>query len=64
MKKRSSLRYPDLESARRLVAHCDEIPVPVSGELTDISDEDFSSVEKYQEKEVVLDDDAPHPFSQ
>lgn len=43
-KNRSSLKYPDLESARRPVAHCDEIPVPVFGELPDISDEDSSSV--------------------
>jgi len=26
-KNRSNLKYPDLESARRPVAHCDEIPV-------------------------------------
>ena len=45
------------------VAHYDEIPVPVFGELPDISDEDSSSVEE-NEEEVVLDDDAPHPFSQ
>ena len=36
-KNRSSLRYPDLESVRSSVAHCDEISVHVSGELTDIS---------------------------
>ena len=61
-KNRSSLKYPDLES----VAHCNEIPVPVPGELTDISEEDFSSVEEYEEEEelVVLGDDAPNPFSQ
>ena len=27
-KNRGSLKYPDLQSARRPVAHCDEIPVP------------------------------------
>ena len=53
-KNRGSLKYPDLQSARRLVAHCDELP--------DISDEDASSVE--DEKEVVLEDDDPYPFSQ
>jgi hypothetical protein len=64
-KNRSSLRYPDLESARRPVAHCDEIPVPVSSELLDIRDESSDSVENYrEEEEVVLDDDFPHPFSQ
>ena len=61
----SSLKYPDLQSARRPVAHCDEIPVPIIGELPDISDEDASSAEGHEdEEEVVLEDDAPHPFSQ
>ena len=59
-KNRGSLKYPDLQSARRLVAHCDEIPVPVFGELPDISDEDSSGVED----EVILDEDTPYPFSQ
>ena len=63
-KNRSSLKYPDLESARHPVAHCDDIPVPVFGELPDISDEDSSSVSEDEEQDVVLDDDAPHPFSQ
>ena len=64
-KNRDSLKYPDLQSTRRPAAHCDEIPVPIFGELPDISDEDASSVEGHEgEKEVVLEDDAPHPFSQ
>jgi len=63
-KNRSSLKYPDLESARHPVAHCDDIPVPVFGELPDISDEDSFSVSEDEEQDVVLDDDAPHPFSQ
>ena len=50
-------------SARRPVAHCDEIPVPVFGELPDISDEDSSGVEE-NEEEVILDEDAPYPISQ
>ena len=37
-KKRISLKYPDLQSARRPIAQYDEIPVPVSGELPEISD--------------------------
>lgn len=37
--------------------------MPVFGELPDISDEDASSAEGHEE-EVVLEDDAPHPFSQ
>ena len=45
-KNRSSLEYPDLESARRPVAHCDEIPVPVYGELPAISDKDSSTDEE------------------
>jgi len=63
-KNRSSLKYPDLESARHPVAHCDDIPVPVFGELPDISDEDSFSVSEDEEQDVVLDDDAPHHFSQ
>ena len=60
-----SLKYPDLQSARCPVVHCDEIPVPIFGEFPDISDEDASSVEGHQdEKEVVLEDDAPYPFPQ
>lgn len=38
--------------------------MPIFGELPDISDEDASSVEGHEEEEVVLEDDAPHPFSQ
>ena len=62
-KNRRSLKYPDLQSARRPVANCDEIPVPVFGELPDISDEDSPGVEE-NEEEVILDEDAPHPFFQ
>ena len=63
-KNRGNLKYPDLQSARLPIAHCDEIPVPIFGELPDISDEDASSVEEHEDEEVVLEDDAPHPFSQ
>ena len=62
-KNRGSLKYPDLQSARRPVAHCDEIPVPIFGELPDISDEDAPSVEGHEDEEVVLEDDSPHLFS-
>ena len=48
-KKQNCLMYHDLESARRPVAQCNEIPIPVSEELSDISDEDLSTVEKYEE---------------
>ena len=62
---RSSLKYPDLQSARRPVAHCDEISVSIFGELSHISDEDASSVDGHEaeEEEVFFEDDAPHPFS-
>ena len=64
-KNRGSLKYLDLQSASRPVAHCDEISEPIFGELPGISDEDASSVEGDEdEEEVVLEDDAPHPFSQ
>ena len=37
--------------------------MPIFGEFPDISDEDASSVEWHEdEEEVVLEDDAPHPF--
>ena len=39
-------------------------PEPVFGELPDISDEDFYSVQEDDEEEVVLNNDVPHPFSQ
>ena len=58
-----SLKYPDLQSVRRPVAHCEEIPVPIFGEIPDISDEDVSIVEGHADEEVVLEDDTPHPFS-
>ncbi len=39
--------------------------MPIFGELPDISDEDASRVGGHEdEEEVVLEDDAPHPFSQ
>lgn len=38
-RKNWSLKYPDLESARRPVAHCDETTVPFFGELLKVIDE-------------------------
>ena len=61
-KNRGSFKYSGLQSARRRVAHYDEIPEPIFGELPDINDENASSVE--DEEEMVLEDDAPHPFPQ
>jgi len=64
-KNRSNRKYPDLGSAHRPVAHCDEILAPVFGKLADISNEDSSSVpEGDEEEEMILNHDAPHPFSQ
>jgi len=65
-KNRSSLEYPDLQSARRPVAHCDEIPVPVFHKLHDISDDDSSSAEdqETEEEAAVVDDETPQLFSQ
>ena len=63
-KNRDSLKYPDLQSARHPVGHCYEIPVPIFGELPEISDEVASSVEGHEDEEVVLEDDVPHQFSQ
>ena len=63
-KNRGSLKYTDLQSARRSVGHCDEIPMPVFGELPDISDEDAVSLGGHEdEEEGFLEDNTPHPFS-
>lgn len=56
-KNRRSLEYPDLESARRPVLHCDEIPVPVCGDLPAISEEDSSTAE--ENEDVVFEADTP-----
>ena len=63
-KNRSSLKYPDLQSARRSLVQCNEIPEPIFGQFPDISDEDASCVEGHEDEEVVLEDGSPHPFSQ
>eukprot|EP00795_Rhopilema_esculentum_P009944 gene9944-18557_t len=60
----SSLRYPNLESARRPVPHCDEIPVAVFKDLPETIDKEFSSDEEYEEEEFAPDDKVPDPFSQ
>lgn len=59
----SSQRYPDLELACCPAAHCDEMTVPVFGELPNISDENSFSVPE-DDEEVVLSDDATHAVSQ
>lgn len=61
-KKRSSLIYPDLQLARCPVAHCNEIPVPVFGEIPDINDKDSSRVREDEKEGEILKDYTPHPF--
>ena len=64
-KNRKVLKYPDLESARRPVAHSDECPVPVYVMLSDDSDNGSTPAQESQEDgETDFSDDRPHPFSQ
>ena len=42
---RSSLKYPDLDSASRPVAHCEDILIPVYAGLCATSEDDYSSIE-------------------
>ena len=48
-KNRKVLKYPDLESARRPVAHSDECPVPVYAMLSDDSDNGSTSAQESRE---------------
>ena len=60
-----SSTYPDLESARRPVAHSDECPVPIYEILSKDSDNDSTASQESQEdEEADFSDDTPHPFSQ
>ena len=64
-KNRKVLKYPDLESARRPVAHSDECPVPVFVMLSDDSENGSTPAHESQEDEQTdFSDDRPHPFSQ
>ena len=64
-KNRKVLKYPDLESARRPVAHSDECPVPVYVMLSDDSDNGSTPAQESQEdEETDFSYDRPHPFSQ
>ena len=64
-KNRRSLTYPDLDSARRPVAHCEEIPIPVFKEFPETSDDAFFSFsEDNYDEETPLNDCAPQPLSQ
>ena len=62
-KNRGSLKYPDIESARRPVAHCDDIPIPVFKSIPDISDDENSSIPT-EDEEFYMDVDVPNPFTQ
>ncbi len=66
-KNRNSLQYPDLPSARRPVAHCEEIPVPACRELPD-SDDEATTADEADEggntEEEYEAQDGPQPFSQ
>ena len=64
-KNRKILKYPDLESARRPVAHSDECPVPIYEILSEDSDNDSTASQESQEdEEVDFSNVIPHPFSQ
>ena len=64
-KNRKILKYPDLELARRPVAHSDECPVPIYEILSEDSDNDSTASQESQEdEEADFSDDTPHPFSQ
>lgn len=65
-KNRSSLIYPNLQSARRPVAHSDDIPVPVFKELPDIDEQEspIMSVSDDEEDYVVQESGAHESFTQ
>ena len=53
-------RYPDLESARRPVAHSDECPVPVYAMISEDSDNSSTASQESQEdEEADFSDDTP-----
>ena len=52
-KKRKSLLYPNLPSALRPVAHCDEIPIPIFKKLPDVSNENLNV--SFQEQDNLND---------
>ncbi|KAG0711773.1 hypothetical protein GWK47_019930 [Chionoecetes opilio] len=61
-KNRHSLQYPDLPSARRPLAHCEEIPVPSVTELPDSDDEATSTDERDIQKRVLKHKIVRSPF--
>ena len=62
---RKVFKYPDLDSARRSVAHSGECSVPVYAMLSDDSGNGSTAAQESQEdEEADFSDDTPHPFSQ
>ena len=66
IKNQSSLIYPNLLSARRPVAHSDDIPVPAFKELPDIDEQEspMMSVSDDEEDYVVQESGAHESFTQ
>ena len=54
-KNKNKIVYPDLESARRPVLHCKEVPVPVFTHLPDLESDIADS---YQEEAIDADRDS------
>ena len=54
-KKHKSFIYPNLPSALRRVAHCDEIPIPVFKELPDVPNENLDV--NFEENDDLNDND-------
>ncbi|QQP52342.1 Uncharacterized protein FKW44_004467 [Caligus rogercresseyi] len=64
-KNRQSLQYPNLPSARRPVAHCEDIPVPAFTQLPDSDDEATITDERGDTEEFEYEaQDGPQTFSQ
>ncbi|QQP52525.1 Uncharacterized protein FKW44_004703, partial [Caligus rogercresseyi] len=64
-KNRQSLQYPDLPSARRPVAHCEDIPVPAFTQLPNNDDEATITDERGDTEEFEYEaQDGPQTFSQ
>lgn len=65
-KNRHSLQYPNLPSARRTVAHCEEIPVSALTQLPHIDDDDEATTSDNvgDTDQEYKTQDGPQPFSQ
>jgi len=63
-KTRHILQFPDLPSARRHVAHCEDIPVSAFTEIPNSDDEATNSHEVGDTEDENEAQDCPQPFSQ